>query len=79
MKKEIEITGIVEAIPELKYTCESCETTFWIGENLIDYKMGIISPCKCYHCVNDEADEKMKIHNNSLEEFDEADEFKDIA
>ena len=77
MEKEIKITGIVEAIPKLKYKCESCMTAFTIGESLIDNTMVILSPCKCYHCVNDEADEAMKIHN-SLEE-DESFEFEDIA
>ena len=77
MEKEIKIMGIVEAIPEIMYICESCHTTFWVGENLVDYKMGIVSPCKCYHCVNDIADEKMKIHNESFN--DDEFEFEDIA
>ena len=77
MKKEIKLTGIVEAIPELKYMCESCHTTFRIGENLIDNTMVIVTPCNCYHCDNEDADNTMKIHNDSKErnEF----EFEDIA
>ena len=76
--EEIKITGIVETVPELKYTCESCETTFWIGESLIDNNMVIVSPCKCYHCLNQEADIIMEIYNDSSE-FDESFEFEDIA
>ena len=76
--EEIKITGIVETVPELKYTCESCETTFWIGESLIDNNMVIISPCKCYHCLNQEADIIMENYNDSSE-FDESFEFEDIA
>lgn len=78
MKKEIKITGIVEATSELKYNCESCGTTFWIGESLIDNNIVIVSPCKCYQCLNQEADNIMENYNGPSE-FDESFEFEDIA
>lgn len=77
--EEIKITGIVETVPELKYTCESCETTFWIGESLIDNNMVIVSPCKCYHCLNQEADIIMENHNELLGRNESYDSFEDIA
>ena len=74
----IKITGIVETVPELKFMCYNCNTDFWIGEILFNNTMGIVSPCKCYQCNNEEADNTMEIHNTSLEE-DESFEFEDIA
>ena len=53
MKEIIKNIEVVSAVAERESTCVWCETTFWLGTDLItgdDESEIVVSPCKCYKC-----------------------------
>ena len=61
MQEIIEKIEIVYANPERESTCVLCNTTFWVGTDLImdDGSEIIVSPCKCYMCYEDDFEDEI--------------------